>query len=297
MDIEFDDVDQIQLRRAAAHRLRRRRRLRTLLWLAAIVVVGAVSVWLLWFSSVFAVTKVTVLGTTRVLPDDVTKAAAIGYGTPMITLNADAIADRVKTVPVVSSVEVRKGWPNEVVLVVTERQPVAVVHDGTGWLRVDPTGFPIETLPSAPLGVPIIEAPDGPARVAAVAVVASLTGEISEVVETVSATTRDDVTLNLKSGSKVVWGSPEKADAKARVFLALVSKGARDFDVSAPDLPTTLGRRPKETASPRADSSMDPSAASGDSGVSNGSEVAPEPSVLLPSDGSASEQVGTSSTP
>jgi cell division protein FtsQ len=53
----------------------------------------------------------------------------------------------------------------------------------------------------------------------------------------------ESVTLRLKSGTSVVWGSPERTAEKIRLVDALLSapnaQAARTIDVSAPEVVTT----------------------------------------------------------
>ena len=49
-------------------------------------------------------------------------------GTPLLRVDVDAAAARVRRLPQVASAEVTRGWPDRVVVTVAERVPVAVVH-------------------------------------------------------------------------------------------------------------------------------------------------------------------------
>ena len=69
-------------------------------------------------------------------------------------------------------------------------------------------------------------------------------------VAVVSATTRDDAEIFLDSGIVIRWGSAERPILKARVLAALMKTRARVYDVSAPELPTTVGQRLMPDASP-----------------------------------------------
>jgi len=58
-----------------------------------------------------------------------------------------------------------------------------------------------------------------------------------------TATTLDDVTLTLRSGDTVRWGSAEQPEFKAEVLHALMKRKADVYDVAAPELPTTFRAR------------------------------------------------------
>ncbi len=51
--------------------------------------------------------------------------------------------------------------------------------------------------------------------------------------------TVDQITLVLRDGRQVLWGSAEESDAKARVLVALLKEPAASYDVSVPGQPTT----------------------------------------------------------
>lgn len=209
-------------------------------WLiaSAVVVLAIAAVWLFAFSNVFAVKDVSVVGAEGNLADVVLAAGAVPVGEPLATLDANAIAERIRTVPQVASVEVRRGWPNAVVLAVEQRVPVAVARTSTGLMLVDVTGTPFEQVASAPPGLLTIEA-EGVGLETAVQVVDGLPVELADRVTSVTATTRDDVVLTLKSGATVRWGSSEQSEFKAQVLTTLLAQKAKAYDVSAPELPTT----------------------------------------------------------
>jgi cell division protein FtsQ len=71
-------------------------------------------------------------------------------------------------------------------------------------------------------------------------VLQSLPPDLRDRVVSLSATTRDDVDLILRSGDEVRWGSADQAEMKAEVLRVLLKRKADMYDVSAPELPTTF---------------------------------------------------------
>jgi cell division protein FtsQ len=71
-------------------------------------------------------------------------------------------------------------------------------------------------------------------------VLAALPPDLAARVVSVGASTRDDVTLTLRSGALVRWGSVDQADFKAEVLRALLRQKRLMYDVSAPELATTF---------------------------------------------------------
>lgn len=223
---------------------KRRRRWRSLI-LIALAAVATAAIWAVWFSSIFAIRTTGVVGVTGEPARAVTGAAAVPIGLPLAQLDAQAVAERVRQLGWVASVEVRRGWPNEVVLAVVPRTPVAAVAGTTQVVDASGTAF---TPPAAPPPDLLPIDAQGAALTEAVAVVGTLPPQLRDKVTEVSATTRDDVTLILRSGTEVRWGSAQSAELKAQVVAALLPRRPRMVDVTAPELPTTFGERPRKAS-------------------------------------------------
>ncbi|MDX6374238.1 MAG: cell division protein FtsQ, partial [Nocardioidaceae bacterium] len=71
-------------------------------------------------------------------------------------------------------------------------------------------------------------------------VISALPQELSLLVDHVQVTTVDQISLVLKDGRTVIWGSAEESDTKAEVLgLMLTTIQAQVYDVSVPSKPTT----------------------------------------------------------
>lgn len=212
------------------------RRSRRGLWAVGLALIATAVLWLVWFSSVFAVRDVRVIGVTGSPAASVLATAAVPLGAPMAQLDADGATARILDLTWVGAVEVRRGWPNEVILAVEPRAAIAI-QLGTG-RGVDASGIAFYSPLPLAKGLPAIDA-DGVGLTAAVSIWQSLPDELRGKVVGVSASTRDDVELVLKSGAKVRWGSAEQGELKAQTLAALLQRRAEFYDVSAPELPTT----------------------------------------------------------
>lgn len=218
----------------------RRRRLRIVLIVLGALLAAAVG-WLVWFSPVLAVKSVrvvdlsagdTVLGASAA--DQVLRAAAVPVGTPLARIDADAAQAAVASLPWVAGVEVRRGWPNEVVVAISPRVAVARIPDGK---VVDATGTVFDAIDPVSKRLPMVAA-TGDGLGASVAVLTSLPPDLARRVLRVAASSLDDVTLTLRSGHLVRWGSADEPELKSRVLTALMKRKATMYDVSAPGLPT-----------------------------------------------------------
>lgn len=212
-------------------------------WLRRALVVGglvlaAAIIWMVWFSQIFSVNEVRVVGAAGEAADAVVRAAQVPVGAPLAQLDAETIAERVRELAWVGSVDVRRGWPNSVVLAVEEREGIARFE---GQL-VDAAGVAFTPIGLIPRGLPQVRA-QGSALQEAMAVYTALPEKWRDRVIRVAANTRDDVTLTLRSGSVVRWGSADRSDFKAQVLDSLIKRRAAVYDVSAPELPTTRGKR------------------------------------------------------
>ena len=212
-------------------------------WVALVVVLAlvALGVWVVWFSSLLTVKEVRVLGAVAVSSDQVRQAAAVPPRQPLARVDVDGITTRVEAIPRVQSVEVRRGWPDVLVVVVTERTPLVVVADGSAFAYLDAEGVRFGEAGRQPASMPLLTAENDTARTSSLAVVAALPADVRGSVEEVRARTFDDVRLVLRDGSIVQWGNAERSDRKAVVLRSLLTLKAARYDVSAPDLPTTSG--------------------------------------------------------
>jgi cell division protein FtsQ len=213
--------------------MRRRVRIAILVVLAALC---AAAVWLVWFSSVLAVKQVRVVGIEGPGVQAVLTAAAVPVGVPLARLEATAPLEAVLALPWVRVAEVRRGWPSEVVIAVAARVPIAAINAGKA--AVDAEGVVFEPVGGLPTGLPTVNA-QGVGLEAAMGVLSTLPPDLVRRVVSLSATTRDNVDLNLRSGDLVHWGSVDRADVKAEVLRALMRRKADIYDVTAPELPTT----------------------------------------------------------
>ena len=226
------DLDEV---RSAARRGRWGRRAAVI---GGLVVVAAGAVWVIGFSPLLAVDQITVKGTTTLPTDEVIAAAGVPRGTPLARVDDGAVADRIRALPRVGSVEVRRGFPHELVLVVDERIAVAVIRTDHGWVTLDAAGNEISGV-RKPGTRAVVATSTDVGRVTALTVLQSLPASLRAQIARITASTADDVTFTLRNGAAVRWGDVNRADRKAAVLAALMARPASLYDVAAPDVPTT----------------------------------------------------------
>jgi cell division protein FtsQ len=237
-----------------------RRRLRTR-WRAAFFVLAGLAIvggagWALLGNRMLVVRSVTVSGTHLLSTGQVTVAAGVPLGTPLLRVDAGAVTRRVEAIPQVASATVTKDWPDRLVIAVTERVPVMAVRmAGGGYDLVDQTGVIVRWAQARPAALPLLNtslsgaALRGSAEVAAAAsVLAELSPSLATQVTAVQAAPvaqgTEQVTLDLRDGKTVRWGGPGDAAQKNRELAILLPGSARQVDVSVPGTAVTrLSRR------------------------------------------------------
>jgi len=227
-----------------------RRRSRTrwraaFLALAALAIVAGAS-WALLGNRVLVVRAVAVTGTHLLSPAQVTAAADIQLGTPLLRVDVGAVTRRVEAIPQVASVAVTRDWPNRLVIAVTERVSVMGVRmAGGGYDLVDATGVTVRWTRTLPAGLPLLKtslpgaALRGSAEVTAAAGVLAelspwLAGQVTALQAAPVAEGTEQVTLDLRNGKTVVWGSAGDAAQKNRELAVLLPGSAHEVDVSTP---------------------------------------------------------------
>jgi cell division protein FtsQ len=218
-------------------RSERRRRVLRALALVITVVLAAGVAWLVWFSPVLSVKGVRVVGVVGEQANAVLAAAQVPLGVQLARVNADGATAAVLSLPWVSSAEVRRGWPTEVVIAVEARTAIAV--DSVSGRGIDAAGVVFDASTALAKTLPSVAA-TGVGLTEAMAVIAALPADLAPRVARVSATSRDDVDLVLHSGAKVHWGSADQPELKAQVLRALMKQKQDVYDVTAPELPTTF---------------------------------------------------------
>ncbi|MGZ5417923.1 MAG: cell division protein FtsQ/DivIB [Nocardioides sp.] len=210
--------------------------------LAVVAVLAAVAsvVWLVFFSSVLAVKGVQVEGAAVLDPRDVRRVAAVPTGSPLAGVDLDEVAERVEALAPVLDVDVSRAWPSRIRIDVTERVAVAVVDQGGVLHGVDEEGVMFRRYPSRPPSLPLLRigaATQADALAEAARVLESLPRDIASRVEYVAVSTVDTISLRLRSGQTVQWGSADESGHKAEVLAVLLEQKASLYDVTVPGQP------------------------------------------------------------
>lgn len=235
-------------RRAEKRELRRftrRTRRRRIAWLTGLgIVVALVGMSIAAvYSPLLALREIRVEGTSSLDPAQIIDAIDGQLDTPLALLDEQRLRDELGAFSLIRSYSTEILPPGTLIVHIVERTPIGVRVSGGSFDIVDPAGVVLGTVPQRPEGLPLIQLGDADADSAAGRSVAEVLLAMPESlrvqVETIAATTRDDVTLTLVgSTQRVEWGSAADSEHKARVLAALLAihggAGPGSYDVSAP---------------------------------------------------------------
>lgn len=227
-----------------------RRRALLLVLALAMTLVGFGS-WVLYGSPWLRVENVSVTGTRVLSHADVTRAAAVPLGDPLVGVDKSAVQHRVRAaLPRVRDVVAERSWPHGISLTVTERRPALAAESAGKYVEVDARGVRFATVGKQPKGVPLLVLePRKRAseryfsatrlRQQAARVAASLPPDVHRATRLVRVRSYDDITVELTGDRTVRWGSAERGKAKATALTALLkaAEDATHFDVTAPSAP------------------------------------------------------------
>lgn len=242
----------IRQRRHAVREAERRRRLRrTVSVLVVLVLVGALVA--LERSPLVAVERVEVAGAQRLDPATVAAAAEVPLGTSTVRLQLPAIETRVAALPLVRDATVRRADPLTVRIEVVEREPVLVARGADGPVLVDRDGIVIAEGSQAGLPEVVLfgAAPSVGADVTGIAALANahavwqgLSGPLRADVHRYLASGADELSLELRDGTRVRFGRAERMEEKIRalgvVLEDLDGVEVALIDVRAPRAPVVV---------------------------------------------------------
>ncbi|HEY0642580.1 MAG TPA: FtsQ-type POTRA domain-containing protein [Nocardioides sp.] len=242
--MEPDDRRSRRTRRRFARRQWARRwlSLRYVLALVAIVALVATSVWLVFFSATLQVKRVDVVGNKLLSDARLREVADVPLGEQLALVDLGRADARVGSLAEIESVDVTRTWPDAVRIQVVERTAVAVVELAGRIRGLDADGIVFRDYKTVPRGMPRIRpgaAAGTDALKEAATVVSALPEDLVTRVDHVEVATVDQITLVMRDGRQVLWGSAEESELKAEVIdRLLAAEKAQVYDVSVPGNPT-----------------------------------------------------------
>ncbi len=198
------------------------------------------------FTPMLAVETVRVTGNIRIPIKALNKALSNQMGTPLPMVNANNIAQDLKSFALIESFSVISLPPHTLRVHITERLPIVIVNVGGTDYLYDPAGvrvakasasdeFPRMAISGEPKSSREFEA--------AIDVLLALPNAIFLKVSSIDAKTKDQVSLRLRGNSaqRIIWGDGSQSVLKSKTLEALFKNQKRTdyvtFDVSSPTAP------------------------------------------------------------
>lgn len=201
------------------HQGRRRRR-----WIIAVgVVLALVAAAVIFLQSSWVdVRAVEVTGTAQTPPEAVLDAAGIAPGSSMLGLDLEGARRAVARLPWVDEVRATADWSGQVVLDISERQPVAQIATANGFSVVDNEGRVVAFSSDAHPGLPVIGGVGGAAAGAwlaadsrePIAVAAAVGPDLLYDIGSVTRDADGAIYLELNRGGRVLIGDTRELEAK-----------------------------------------------------------------------------------
>ena len=124
-------------RRKKQKRLKRRWRIIQSIGFLIILILTS---FILLKSSFFNINEITVQGLNKLEEKEIINLAEIELGINILKVNLEEAGARVKLHPKVKEVELSRNFPNQIIIEVKEREPVAIIPYEDGFIEVDEEG-------------------------------------------------------------------------------------------------------------------------------------------------------------
>ncbi|MCL6610776.1 MAG: FtsQ-type POTRA domain-containing protein [Peptococcaceae bacterium] len=107
-------------------------------------------------SPVFEVREIRVAGNSSLTPETIISASGINQGENIFKLDLKSSAGKLKSIPLVKSVEMARRLPSTVEIKVEERKPRALLPVGDGFIQVDEDGVCLQKGDLAGSQLPVV---------------------------------------------------------------------------------------------------------------------------------------------
>ena len=245
--------------------------MKIVLTIGAIILAGALALFILSNTSAFTVSTVETDATQHITADAIAKLAKVDRGVTLLNIDQGVIEQNLKKNPWVESATIEREFPDTVRIVVTERKAGAIVLMGGGSIAwylgednvwIEPftidgsqgqSGQDIAMAKARELGCLLIT--DVPSSVSPVAGTASTDDTIIDVMEyqdqfskefssqiaVYSAASAESISCTLQSGVEVSLGAPSNIDMKESIVTQILNANPGQvtfINVRTPSKPT-----------------------------------------------------------
>jgi cell division protein FtsQ len=215
--------------------------MRVLIGTVVTIVVVVALFGVAYFTPLMSVRTVDVTGNGAVTAEEITSAAAIPKGEPLLQVDAAAAAQRVSLIPRVASARVKREYPSTISIAVEER--IAVVfteRDGQKYL-MDKLGFEFAQQDPPPGLAQLRTTNPGsgdPSTRAALTVMAEVPPYVRDQIAVIEVSSPVNIVLVLKDNRTVVWGDDSRNAEKSETLRHVLTQEGTEYNVSSPSNPT-----------------------------------------------------------
>lgn len=216
--------------------------------LLALLLSAVLFVGLVFFSPLLATQNIRVQGASLLDAQEVKSRLSSLEGVPMTRISQEQVASLIGQESLLYGVSLQAQPPHDLLVILHERVPVALIQEGDSFLLVDNEGVTLGKLGSRDEAkLPLLEGGpellEQPAFATVTQVLASLPTSVLSDLDKAQADSASTITLTMTDGTMVVWGTPEESDLKAKVLLQLMDSVGSEvkvetYDVSSPLIPT-----------------------------------------------------------
>ena len=200
-----------------------------------VVALLAGAAYVLGYSTLFTVSSVEVIGSTRPLNTGITK------GQKLARVEPRAVATQLEKLDWVKSAEISRNWINgKVVVELTSRTPIATFENRV----IDSTGASFVPQGRRPEGLILIQAANLEDAKEGVKFLSQLPEELKSSLTVVKVRSTGALVLISQNNGKAIeirWGSDSENELKLKVYKALIAlpenSEIKRVDVSAPNAP------------------------------------------------------------
>jgi cell division protein FtsQ len=200
-----------------------------------VVALLAGAAYVLGYSTLFTVSSVEVIGSTRPLNTGITK------GQKLARVEPRAVATQLEKLDWVKSAEISRNWINgKVVVELTSRTPIATFENRV----IDSTGASFVPQGRRPEGLILIQAANLEDAKEGVKFLTQLPEELKSSLTVVKVRSTGALVLISQNNGKAIeirWGSDSENELKLKVYKALIAlpenSEIKRVDVSAPNAP------------------------------------------------------------
>ncbi|MGB3414345.1 MAG: FtsQ-type POTRA domain-containing protein [Microbacteriaceae bacterium] len=223
----------------------RQRRRRNFFVVVSVVLVFVIALSIAVFSPLFAIRKIEIIGTERIDSADIDAALASEYGLPLPLLNQSEVSEKLAQFTLIESYAIESHLPDTLVLRIVERTPLLIQQTAEGFVLFDAAGVVMAVSPERQSGFPLLQADaigaEASGFMPAVSVLRALPPSLLAEVDSIVATTKDDVSFWLNDSEKqVIWGDSSQTSLKVTLLAQLLKNipQGKVYDVSSTTSPS-----------------------------------------------------------